>query len=150
MPASTPHPAADRGSATITVTTDNGIKATTAITVVAARLESPHIVRVFDYDVTDAGIPYLVMELLEGQPLSHLVASGAPLYVVKLDAAHRRVVVGPREALRMDRISLRDVIMSQDMIHDGRPVCQETECLPLTYAALAQSDAHTQTVERFT
>jgi tRNA-specific 2-thiouridylase len=31
------------------------------------------------------------------------------LYVVRLDAASRRVVVGPREALRMDRIVLRDV-----------------------------------------
>ncbi len=37
------------------------------------------------------------------------IASGHPLYVVKLDAATRRVVVGPREALRMDRITLRDV-----------------------------------------
>jgi len=37
------------------------------------------------------------------------IASGHPLYVVKLDAATRRVVVGPREALRMDRIRLRDV-----------------------------------------
>jgi tRNA-specific 2-thiouridylase len=31
------------------------------------------------------------------------------LYVVGLDAASRRVVVGPREALRMDRIALRDI-----------------------------------------
>jgi tRNA-specific 2-thiouridylase len=37
------------------------------------------------------------------------IASGHPLYVVKLDAASRRVVVGPREALRMDRIALRDI-----------------------------------------
>lgn len=37
------------------------------------------------------------------------IASGSPLYVVRLDAEHRRVVVGPREALRMDRIALRDV-----------------------------------------
>ncbi|MBV9460139.1 MAG: tRNA 2-thiouridine(34) synthase MnmA [Bradyrhizobium sp.] len=37
------------------------------------------------------------------------IASGRPLYVVKLDAATRRVVVGPREALRMDRITLREV-----------------------------------------
>jgi tRNA-specific 2-thiouridylase len=37
------------------------------------------------------------------------IASGSPLYVVRLDAAPRRVVVGPREALRMDRIILRDV-----------------------------------------
>src|ERR1700748_3218942 len=37
------------------------------------------------------------------------MSSGLPLYVVKLDAASRRVVVGPREALRMDRILLREV-----------------------------------------
>ena len=37
------------------------------------------------------------------------IASDAPLFVVRLDAAQRRVVVGPREALRMRRIVLRDV-----------------------------------------
>ncbi|MBN9043378.1 MAG: tRNA 2-thiouridine(34) synthase MnmA [Rhizobiales bacterium 62-47] len=37
------------------------------------------------------------------------VASSAPYYVVRLDVAGRRVVVGPREALRMHRILLRDV-----------------------------------------
>jgi tRNA-specific 2-thiouridylase len=37
------------------------------------------------------------------------IAASAPLYVIKLDAATRRVVVGPREALRMHRIVLRDV-----------------------------------------
>jgi tRNA-specific 2-thiouridylase len=37
------------------------------------------------------------------------IALGHPLFVVRLDAATHRVVVGPREALRMDRITLRDV-----------------------------------------
>jgi tRNA-specific 2-thiouridylase len=37
------------------------------------------------------------------------IATGAPLYVVRLDAERRRVIVGPREALRMSRITLRDV-----------------------------------------
>ncbi|CAN5180050.1 tRNA 2-thiouridine(34) synthase MnmA [soil metagenome] len=37
------------------------------------------------------------------------IAASAPLYVVKLDAANRRVIVGPREALRMHRIMLRDI-----------------------------------------
>ena len=37
------------------------------------------------------------------------IAASAPLYVIKLDAVTRRVVVGPREALRMHRIVLRDV-----------------------------------------
>jgi tRNA-uridine 2-sulfurtransferase len=37
------------------------------------------------------------------------VATGTPLYVVRLDAERRQVVVGPREALRMSRILLRDI-----------------------------------------
>ena len=38
-------------------------------------------------------------------------------------------------------ITLRDVLMSQDMLHEGCPVCHDTECLPLTYAALADEAA---------
>ena len=37
------------------------------------------------------------------------IAAGEPLYVVRLDAANRRVVVGPRPALRTTRVHLRDV-----------------------------------------
>ena len=38
-------------------------------------------------------------------------------------------------------ITLRDVLMSQDMLHEGCPVCHQTECLLLTYAALADEAA---------
>jgi tRNA-uridine 2-sulfurtransferase len=38
-----------------------------------------------------------------------LSGNADPLFVLKLDAAQARVVVGPREALRAKRISLRDV-----------------------------------------
>jgi tRNA-uridine 2-sulfurtransferase len=37
------------------------------------------------------------------------VAEGEPLYVVKLDAAAKRVIVGPREALRQTDIGVRDL-----------------------------------------
>jgi tRNA-specific 2-thiouridylase len=37
------------------------------------------------------------------------VAAAEPLYVVKLDAERREVVVGPRERLRTRHIELRDV-----------------------------------------
>jgi tRNA-specific 2-thiouridylase len=37
------------------------------------------------------------------------IAAGTPLYVVRLDAATRRVVVGPREALQTRHILLREV-----------------------------------------
>jgi tRNA-specific 2-thiouridylase len=50
-----------------------------------------------------------IVHFTVGQRRGIGIASRAPLYVVRLDAASRRVVVGPREALRMDRIVLRDV-----------------------------------------
>jgi tRNA-specific 2-thiouridylase len=50
-----------------------------------------------------------IVHFTVGQRRGLGIASTAPLYVVRLDAASRRVIVGPREALRMDRISLRDV-----------------------------------------
>jgi tRNA-uridine 2-sulfurtransferase len=37
------------------------------------------------------------------------VSTGSPLYVVRLDAASRQVVVGPRDALRTSRIRLREI-----------------------------------------
>jgi tRNA-specific 2-thiouridylase len=50
-----------------------------------------------------------IVHFTVGQRRGLGIASAAPLYVVRLDASSRRVVVGPREALRMDRIVLRDV-----------------------------------------
>ena len=50
-----------------------------------------------------------IVHFTVGQRRGLGIASHAPLYVVRLDAATRRVVVGPREALKMHRIALRDV-----------------------------------------
>jgi tRNA-specific 2-thiouridylase len=50
-----------------------------------------------------------IVHFTVGQRRGLGIAAAEPLYVVRLDAANSRVVVGPREALRMDRIVLRDV-----------------------------------------
>jgi tRNA-specific 2-thiouridylase len=50
-----------------------------------------------------------IIHFTVGQRRGLGVATGAPLYVVRLDAASRRVVVGPHEALRTSRIRLREV-----------------------------------------
>ncbi|WP_437644849.1 serine/threonine-protein kinase [Sorangium sp. So ce362] len=39
----------------------------------AARIQSPHVVRVFDLGLTDQGVPYILMEHLEGETLQDLV-----------------------------------------------------------------------------
>ncbi len=50
-----------------------------------------------------------VVHYTVGQRRGLGVATGDPLYVVKIDAARREVVVGPREALRVAQIRLKDV-----------------------------------------
>src|ERR1700733_8016082 len=50
-----------------------------------------------------------IIHFTVGQRRGLGIATGSPLYVVRLDAASRRVVVGPREALRTRRVRLRDV-----------------------------------------
>jgi tRNA-specific 2-thiouridylase len=50
-----------------------------------------------------------IIHFTVGQRRGLGIAAGEPLYVVRLDAATRKVVVGPREALRTQRMKLRDV-----------------------------------------
>jgi len=50
-----------------------------------------------------------IIHFTVGQRRGLGIAAGSPLYVVRLDAASRRVVVGPREALRTSRVRLRNV-----------------------------------------
>jgi tRNA-specific 2-thiouridylase len=49
-----------------------------------------------------------IINFTVGQRRGLGIAAGEPLYVVRLDAANRRVVVGPRPALRTTRVHLRD------------------------------------------
>ncbi len=63
-----------------------------------------------------------------GQRRGLNVAVGDPLFVVRIDAAARQVIVGPREALAMDRIALKETnwLGDEDGIETaadaGRPV----------------------------
>ncbi len=50
-----------------------------------------------------------IIHFTVGQRRGLGIAAGHPLYVVRLEASARRVVVGPREALRTSRMRLRDV-----------------------------------------
>jgi eukaryotic-like serine/threonine-protein kinase len=42
----------------------------------AAQVKSPHVAQIFDHGVIEDGIPFIVMELLEGEDLSHYAAKG--------------------------------------------------------------------------
>jgi serine/threonine-protein kinase len=47
----------------------------------AARLKSPHVVRVFDVAVLDSGVPYIVMERLEGTDLAAVLRNSGSVGV---------------------------------------------------------------------
>jgi tRNA-specific 2-thiouridylase len=68
-----------------------------------------------------------VINFTVGQRRGLGVATGEPLFVVKLDAAAKRVIVGPRQALGVSRIALKDVnwigenVAVEDQLN-GRPI----------------------------
>lgn len=62
-----------------------------------------------------------IIHFTVGQRRGIGVAQGEPLYVVQLDADHRRVLVGPREALLVRRLVLRDVNWLGDTALDSLP-----------------------------
>jgi tRNA-specific 2-thiouridylase len=69
-----------------------------------------------------------IIHFTVGQRRGLGIAAGTPLYVVRLDARSRRVVVGPREALRTSRIRLREVNWLgagtlEQALDSGREVC---------------------------
>ena len=64
---------------------------------------------IVDLDGRVLGAHAGIIHFTVGQRRGLGIAAGHPLYVVRLDAASRRVVVGPREALRTSRMRLREV-----------------------------------------
>jgi tRNA-uridine 2-sulfurtransferase len=68
-----------------------------------------------------------VIHYTVGQRRGLGVATGEPLFVVKIDAAGRRVIVGPRSALDVSRVALSEVnwlgeeVACEDDL-DGRPI----------------------------
>ena len=70
----------------------------------AAQVRSPHVVQTFDHGISADGVPYIVMELLEGRDLGHFLdreGKASPDLVVELlvqlgralDRAHERGIV---------------------------------------------------------
>jgi eukaryotic-like serine/threonine-protein kinase len=70
----------------------------------ASQVKSPHVVQTFDHGITDAGVPYIVMELLEGRDLGEYldeVGKVSPDLVIEilgqlaraLDRAHDKGII---------------------------------------------------------
>src|SRR5450432_3677953 len=89
----------------------------------AAKLKSKHAVQVFDYGVTDDGIPYIVMEYLEGQSLSDLLIGKGPL-------APKEVASIIRQAARALEKAHNAGIVHRDLKPDNMFLATNVEDLP--------------------
>jgi serine/threonine-protein kinase len=83
----------------------------------AARVVHPSAVRVFDYSVTDAGDPFLVMELLTGTSLATRLAESGPL--AAMEAVQLLLpVIGALSVAHREGIVHRDVKPANIMLID--------------------------------
>ena len=60
----------------------------------ASKLSHPNVVSVVDFGKTEAGLLYLVMDYVEGEPLSHLIEREAPLPPRRAVALARELALG--------------------------------------------------------
>jgi serine/threonine-protein kinase len=60
----------------------------------AARIKSPHVVEIFDYGLTAAGLPYMVLELLDGESLAERLEREGPLRPQDVATVVRHVARG--------------------------------------------------------
>jgi serine/threonine-protein kinase len=126
---------------------------------ITSTLRHPNIVQVFDFDVTDSGFPYLVMELIDGELLTHRIAESGPLgpqatlRIVEqiaraLHAAHTRGIV--HRDLKPDNVMLVASTGVQDFVKvldfgisqaSGRPRLTAGACVAGTPQYMAPEQA---------
>ncbi|MBI2376039.1 MAG: serine/threonine protein kinase [Deltaproteobacteria bacterium] len=85
-----------------------------------ARVDHPNIVKVFDFGTAADGAPFLVMELVDGWPLSRLLKSGRVLPLDRAASLFRQMLAG-LEAAHASGVVHRDLKPSNIMIVDGPP-----------------------------
>jgi len=73
-----------------------------------AQIKSPNVVQTFDHGVMDDGRPYIVMELLDGEPLSDLMKRDGQLTVEQAEAVVRQTGKALGRAHKLDIVH-RDI-----------------------------------------
>ena len=86
----------------------------------AARIRSPHVVQIFDLQVTIEGIPYIVMELLEGESLEDHLAWRGHLTLDETAAIVRQVGAALTKAHDLGIVH-RDIKPENVFLLDGEP-----------------------------
>ncbi|MCA9666077.1 MAG: serine/threonine protein kinase, partial [Myxococcales bacterium] len=112
---------------------------------ITSRLEHPNIVEVVDFDYHEEGFPYLVMELLEGEPLgSRISRTQGPLPLADIERVLSQVA-GALDAAHSAGVVHRDLTPQNVFLceRDGRD--DFVKVLDFGVSKLAEAPALTQT-----
>jgi serine/threonine protein kinase/formylglycine-generating enzyme required for sulfatase activity len=103
--------------------------------VLAASIDHPNVIRVTDFGVEDETMPYLVMEFVDGDPLSSFLVPATPLTLEKAYELFHPMAMGIAEAHRRG-ITHRDLKPENIIVQKGLPLRKAVKVLDFGLAKI--------------
>ncbi|KAB2899961.1 MAG: serine/threonine protein kinase [Kofleriaceae bacterium] len=104
--------------------------------IAAARFSHPNSVAVIDYGETDEGVPFLVMEYLEGRTLSQIVRDEAPLEVARAVRITLQILDALSDAHALGIVHA-DVKSDNVLVHETRDRGEQAKLVDFGLARIA-------------
>lgn len=108
--------------------------------VLAASIDHPNVIRVTDFGVEDDKMPYLVMEFVNGEPLSDFLKPGVPLSVRETFDLFEPIALGVAEA-HQKGIVHRDLKPQNIMVQKNLPLKKAVKVLDFGLAKIKASES---------
>ncbi len=108
--------------------------------VLAASINHPNVIRVTDFGVEDDTMPYLVMEFVDGTPLSSFLKPGEPLLVKEAFNLFKPIASGVIEAHRRGIVH-RDLKPQNIMVQKDLPLKKAIKVLDFGLAKIKASES---------
>jgi serine/threonine protein kinase/formylglycine-generating enzyme required for sulfatase activity len=108
--------------------------------VLAASIDHPNVIRVTDFGVEDDKMPFLVMEFVDGLPISDSLQPGVPLSVKDSFDLFEPIAAGVAEAHRKGIVH-RDLKPQNIMVQKGLPMKKAVKVLDFGLAKIKASES---------
>lgn len=108
--------------------------------ILAASINHPNVIRVTDFGVEDEIMPYLVMEFVDGTPLSSFLVQDQKLSVGKTFELFKPIALGVAEA-HSKGIVHRDLKPQNIMVEKGLPLKKAVKVLDFGLAKIKSADS---------
>lgn len=108
--------------------------------VLAASIDHPNVIRVTDFGVEYEQMPFLVMEFIDGTPLSYYLVEDKPLPLEKSVELFRPIALGVAEAHRKGIVH-RDLKPQNIMVQKGMPLEKAIKVLDFGLAKIKTTES---------